>query len=78
MIEVTAVDCLFEAESQIHVRRIKLQQEWLPVEQGRQWQDEQGHHVLIMTPGTVVQELLLSRQTLQWQIRVRHDSFPVV
>jgi hypothetical protein len=38
------------------------------VEQGRQWQDENGRHVLVMRPGRQVEELLLSGETLRWEI----------
>lgn len=78
MTEVSGVECLFSADGRIQVRRIKLHEEWLPVEQGRQWVDEQGHHILVMFPGSHVQELLLSRETLQWQTLARHSGSLVV
>ncbi len=78
MIKVTGVDCLFDIDGRVHVRRIKFHEEWLPVEQGRQWLDEQGHHVLIMTSGSAVQELLLSRETLQWQMPAPRAGSPII
>ena len=44
------------------------------VEQGRQWQDDDGRHVLIMRPGRQVEELLLSVETLRWELVPRRGT----
>jgi hypothetical protein len=41
----------------------------MAVEQGRQWVDHEGRHVLIMFPGQPVQELLLRKDTMTWGLR---------
>ncbi|MBX7254526.1 MAG: hypothetical protein K1X50_21270 [Candidatus Promineofilum sp.] len=62
------VDCTFEADGRVRVRRVRLGRPWQPVEQGRQWADADGRHVLIMLAGGV-HELLLRADTLTWELR---------
>jgi hypothetical protein len=62
------VDCTFDAAGRVRVRRIRLGRPWQPVEQGRQWADADGRHVLIMLPAGV-HELLLRADTLTWELR---------
>ena len=62
------VDCTIGRNGRVWIRRIKLDENWLVVEQGRQWQDEDGRHVLVMRPDGQVEELLLSTDTLRWEI----------
>lgn len=72
--EEIAVECTFSPEG-IRVHRIRPADRWLPVEQGRQWVDEAGRHVLVMVPGQQAQELLLRRETLSWLLGpVSHSS----
>lgn len=74
MSEPLAVDCLFHEDGRITVRRIKLDGSWVPVDQGRQWLDENGRHLLVIIPGHDVAELLLSPFTLQWQLLPRRSG----
>ena len=62
------VDCTFDAAGRVRVRRIRLGRPWQPVEQGRQWADADGRHVLIMLPDGA-RELLLRADTLTWELR---------
>ncbi len=62
------VDCTFDTAGRVRVRRIRLGRPWQPVEQGRQWADADGRHVLIMLPAGV-HELLLRADTLTWELR---------
>jgi hypothetical protein len=39
------------------------------VEQGRQWRDEAGLHVMVLLAGSRVAELLLARDALTWQLK---------
>jgi hypothetical protein len=78
MSEPIAVDCEFDEDGFVRVRRIKLDDHWLHVEQGRQWLDENGRHILIMIPGSEVQEILLSPGTLQWQLLPHRMGPPIV
>ena len=73
--EKVAVECTFSPEG-VRVHRIRPAEQWLPVEQGRQWEDEAGHHVLVMVPGQQAQELLLQRETLSWLIGPASHSSP--
>ena len=78
MSQPIAVDCIFEADGRIQIRRIKLDDHWLSVQQGRQWTDEQGHHTLVIISGHEAQEILLSPTTMQWQILPLRRSPPIV
>jgi hypothetical protein len=62
------VDCRFESDGRVRVRRIRMGKPWLAVEQGRQWADADGRHVLIMLPDGA-RELLLRADTLTWELR---------
>ena len=73
-----AVDCTIGRKGRVWVRRIKLDDAWQVVEQGRQWQDEDGRHVLIMQPMASVEELLLSGATLRWELLPRRGAPQIV
>lgn len=62
------VECTFGADGRVRVRRIEVDGRWLAVEQGRQWRDPAGRHVLVMVPGGQVRELLLRPETLGWEL----------
>ena len=64
----TDVDCVTGAEGSVRVRRVRYEGGWVSVEQGRQWEDETGRHILIMVGGASVWELRLSRNTLRWTL----------
>jgi hypothetical protein len=67
------VDCTIGRNGRVWIHRVKFDEVWMMVEQGRQWQDENGRHVLVMRPGRQVEELLLSGETLRWEIVPRRD-----
>lgn len=69
MDEVVEVECRFGADGGVTVRRIARRGEWLPVEQGRQWVDGRGRHVMAILPTEGVVELLLEKETLRWLLR---------
>jgi len=62
------VDCTFDESGRVRVRRVRLGRPWQVVEQGRQWTDADGRHVLIMLGGAA-RELLLRADTLAWELR---------
>ncbi|MBK8985418.1 MAG: hypothetical protein IPM39_04945 [Chloroflexi bacterium] len=62
------VDCTFAADGRIQVRRIELDGHWQAVEQGRQWADATGRHILIMMPNGPVRELVLRADRLTWEL----------
>jgi len=62
------VDCTFDADGQVRVRRIRLGRPWQSIAQGRQWLDGDGRHVLVMLDGDV-RELVLRTDTLAWELR---------
>ncbi len=78
MSQPIAVDCIFGPDGRIQIRRIKLNDHWLSIQQGRQWTDEQGHHILVIISGDEAQEILLSPETLRWQILPRRRTSPIV
>lgn len=62
------VDCHFEADGRVRVRRVRLDGRWWPAEQGRQGEDENGRFVLVMLAGGPVRRLRLDRETLRWTL----------
>ena len=67
--EPIGVECIFQADGRIEVRRIAMDGRWLAVEQGRQWVDQLGRHVLVMLPGNEAREIVLRPQTMTWVLR---------
>lgn len=63
-----SVDCIFDLSGAVRVRRVQVDGEWHVVEQGRQWRDDDGRHVLVMLPNNLVRELVLSPRTLVWEL----------
>ncbi len=61
------VECRFNSDGSVQVKKVLLNGRWQSVGQGRQWLDENGRHVLIMLPDDQVRELLLPG-TLRWQL----------
>ena len=78
MNETISVDCIIDQDGRVRVRRVQLDDQWLPVEQGRQWIDENGRHVLITVLGGDVQEILLSPRSLQWELVPRWSGSQIV
>ena len=78
MNETVGVDCIIDQDGRVHIRRIQLKDQWLAVEQGRQWIDENGRHVLIDITGGDVQEILLSPHSLQWELVPRLSGSQIV
>jgi len=73
-----AVESTVEKNGRVRIRRIKIDERWLAVEQGRQWVDEIGRHVLIIVPGGNVQEILLSSHSLNWELVSKRGSAQIV
>jgi len=69
--EQIGVDCIFEKDGAVRVRRITVADKWKGVEQGRQWLDETGRHVLIMLDGREVREIVLRSEELTWAMKAR-------
>ncbi|MGD2076963.1 MAG: hypothetical protein PVH18_01170 [Chloroflexota bacterium] len=62
------VDCQFEIDGSIHVRRIFVDGRWQAVSQGRQWIDHLGRHVLVMFGSEQAREIRLQPDTMTWQL----------
>ena len=62
------VDCRFYEDGSIQVVQIAGDQAWFTVEQGRQWVDKLGRHVLIMFADGTVKEICLRPDTMTWHI----------
>lgn len=69
--EPIGVDCLFSADGSVRVRRIALGEKWQGVEQGRQWLDDAGRHVLVMLDRREVREIILRRDEMAWVVKAR-------
>lgn len=68
--KITGVDCRFETDGSLSIKKICQNDRWRSVEQGRQWRDDEGHHVLLMIDGRVF-TLTLNAHTLQWDLSRR-------
>lgn len=68
-----SVECSFAENGKIQVRRIRQDDQWMVVEQGRQWLDDDGRHVLVLVGGSRPAELILQRDSLTW-IKKGHDA----
>jgi hypothetical protein len=65
---LVGVDCVFTKEGTIRVSRVQLGEEWRPVSQGRQWQDQSGRHMLIMLVGGEVRQLTFHSDRMTWDL----------
>ena len=73
-----AVDCTFSENGLVRVRRIRVADQWHNVEQGRQWLDANGRHLLVMFADGSVQEIVLRPDTLVWELLPRQTGITVV
>ncbi len=71
------VECTFAESGAVQVKRVLVNGRWQAVEQGRQWQDDNGRHVLIMLAGGEVHEIVLQAHTLTWEMQGSLDR-PVI
>lgn len=63
-----SVECTFSPTGTVQVKRIKTRDQWQMVEQGRQWVDANGRHILIILAAHKVHELVLNPATLTWNL----------
>ncbi len=63
-----SADCTFKADGAVRVRRVEIEGSWWSVEQGRQWVDEYGRHVLIMLSNNQVREIVLRTDSMTWEM----------
>jgi hypothetical protein len=78
-VKTIGVDCSFNDDGLVQIRRIQYDREWKHVSQGRQWLDSIGRHVLVMLPDGKVKEICLRADTLTWGMAVAADGTkPVV
>jgi hypothetical protein len=68
------VECSFTANGTVRVQRVQMGEAWQAVEQGRQWVDLNGRHVLIMLPGQQAREIILRPDTLTWEIALPRNN----
>lgn len=62
------VECKFTVDGHLLVSRIFLDGHWINVDQGRQWVDQLGRHVLVMLSGQKVREIRLRPDTMNWEL----------
>lgn len=72
------VDCSFTPNGNIRVKRVQLNGRWQVVEQGRQWVDANGRHVLVMLPNQQAREIVLRPDTLVWEMKLSRTDAIVV
>jgi hypothetical protein len=77
--EPVEVAARWEARGWFLPQRFTWNGEDYPVEStGRQWEDEEGLHVLCMVPGAVVYELVFRLQPAGWWLRPTASGFKAV
>lgn len=64
------VDCTFDVQGEVRIRRVRVNEQWQHVDQGRQWKDDNGRHLLVMMLDGHVHELVL-RPDLRWELSLR-------
>jgi hypothetical protein len=62
------VECTFDQNGRVNVRRVYVDERWEAVSQGRQWFTESGRHVLVMFSSDQIEELTLSADDLVWRL----------
>lgn len=62
------VECKFTIDGHLFVTRVFLDGQWISVDQGRQWVDQSGRHVLLMLPDKKVREIRLRSDTMTWEL----------
>ncbi len=68
--EPTAVEARFERDGRLRVTSFTWQRRRVQViSHGRGWLEDDGRHLLVMTAGDKVFELLLRRSDLTWRVR---------
>jgi hypothetical protein len=72
--EHIGVDCTISADGKVQIRRINIKNEWLEVIQGRQWEDQDGRHVLILIASSESNHLIFRRETLKWELHSNRSS----
>ena len=68
------VECKFTVDGRLSVTRVYLEGRWVAVEQGRQWVDQLGRHVLLMLPGRIVREIRLRPDTMTWELLAEKEQ----
>lgn len=64
-----SVECSFDEQGKVQVRRLARNGNWETIEQGRQWLEEDGRHVLVLLGGSRPAELILKRDNLAWFLK---------
>ncbi len=72
-LSLSGVQCRFEQSGKLNIQKICLNGRWQSVEQGRQWRDDFGRHVLIMIQNQTFTLTLLAH-TLEWELKGRVSS----
>jgi hypothetical protein len=68
------VDFRFLIDGIMIVKRIQLDDQWLQIEQGRQWIDNSGRHVLVRLLDGKTGEILLDPETMIWQFKTKYGG----
>jgi hypothetical protein len=62
------VECRFMEDGTLMVKALQIDNYWQQVQQGRQWVDHKGRHVLIILPDEQTAELRLRPDTFTWEL----------
>ena len=66
---LTQVEARFDADGRVAVRRVAWQRrQYEVISQGRQWAAEDGQHLLVMTRGERVFEIVYETETGAWRL----------
>ncbi|GMQ79503.1 MAG: hypothetical protein BMS9Abin02_2100 [Anaerolineae bacterium] len=78
-VKQVGVDCRFMEDGNLMVQALQIDNHWQQVQQGRQWIDLKGRHVLIILPDEQTAEIRLRPDTFNWElIKNRGMNYTVV
>ncbi len=78
-VKQVGVECRFMEDGTLMVQSLQIDNHWQQVQQGRQWVDLKGRHVLIILPDEQTAEIRLRPDTFTWElIRNRGKNYTVV
>jgi len=58
-VKQVGVECLFTEDGDFMIKALQIDNQWKQVQQGRQWVDNEGRHVLVILPDEQTVEIRL-------------------
>ena len=68
-VKQVGVECHFMEDGNLVVKALQIDKQWQQVQQGRQWVDIKGRHILIILPDEQTAEIRLRPDTFNWELK---------